>query len=80
MLIVEIILTIAAWGRGWKWLALLPLGLAFGLGLILGASGVSVDDLGSLIWVDVLAIIALIVMTIVRKPGTEPKVKDPDTK
>jgi len=80
MLIVEIILTIAAWGRGWKWLSLLPLGIAFGIGLIYGASGGNVEDMGAIVLVDVAAIIALIVMTIVRKPGTEPKVKDPDTK
>ena len=71
MLIIEIILTFVAWGRGWKWLALLPLGIAFGIGLIAGASGASMDDLAGLIWIDVVAIIALIVMVVKQKPGTE---------
>ncbi len=65
MLILEIILTIVAWGRGWKWLALLPLGMAFGIGLIAGANGVT--DLDSLIWIDVVAIVALIAMIIAKK-------------
>jgi len=68
MLILEIILTIVAWNRGWKWLALIPLGVAFGIGLILGSTGnFSVDDAGSLIWIDVVAIIALIVMIAKKK-------------
>ena len=81
MLIIEIILTIVAWGRGWKWLAILPLGLAFGVGLIAGASGATMNDLESLIWVDILAIIALVVMSIVKKPGTQTETpKDSETK
>ena len=74
MLILEIILTIVAWGRGWKWLALLPLGIAFGIGLIAGASGVT--DLTSLIWIDVVAIIVLIGMAIKKKGGTEEKIEE----
>lgn len=36
MLIVEIILTIFAWRKGWKWLSLLPLGIGIFLGLSIG--------------------------------------------
>jgi hypothetical protein len=67
MLIIEIILTIFAWRKGWRWLALIPMGLAlligFIIGLSIGASGGSVADLsGGAILIDVAAIIALIVM------------------
>jgi hypothetical protein len=76
LLIAEIILTIFAWRKGWKGLALIPLGVAFGLGLILGLNGVAPDDLASLIWVDVLAIIALIVMTVKGPKNDKEVLKD----
>jgi hypothetical protein len=45
-LLTEIGLTVAAWRRGWRWWALLPLGGAVGLavflGIAVGASGGSV--------------------------------------
>ena len=72
MLIVEIVLTIVAWNRGWKWLALIPLGMAFGIGLIAGASGATASDLESLLVIDVIAIIALIVM-IIKEKGSNNK-------
>lgn len=67
MLIIEIILTIIAWNRGWKWWALLPLGIAFGFGFIAGASGMSQSDLEGLLFLDVIAIIALVIMIAVKK-------------
>ena len=76
LLIAEIILTIFAWRKGWKGLALIPLGVAFGLGLILGLNGVAPYDLASLIWVDVLAIIALIVMTVKGPKNDKEVLKD----
>jgi len=64
MLIIEILLTIAAWSR-YKWAALLPLGIAFGIGLIYGASG---GDLDAPIWiVDIVAMVALVVMILAKK-------------
>ena len=71
MIILQIILTIIAWHRGWKWYSLLPVGLAFGIGFIAGASlGVngSIEEL-SWIRLDIAAIIALIFMAIIKKDG-----------
>jgi uncharacterized membrane protein YfcA len=69
MLIIEIILTVLVWRKGWKWLSLIPLGVAFLIGLIIGASGASIN---SAIIFDVLAIIALIIM-LVKSPKETPK-------
>jgi len=80
MIIVEILLTIAAWSR-YKWLALLPLGIAFGIGLLLGFGGVDLDVINGLWWIDVIAIITLIVMIAVKpKPvkEIEAEVKEKD--
>ncbi len=71
-LIAEILLTIFAWRNGWKWLSLLPVGIAMVIGLIvgmgIGASGGSVDAVkGFVVIFDILAIIALIVM-VSKKP------------
>ena len=76
MLIIEIILTIFAWRKGWNWLALIPVGVAFCIGLIIGASGTPVTDVMSVIIWDILAIIALVVMVSVNPPG---KKIDPPT-
>lgn len=49
LLIIEIWLTVKAWNKGWKALALLPAGLALGVGFMVGAaigsSGGSVEGL-----------------------------------
>lgn len=65
--VVEIILTIVAWKRGWKGWALLPLGLvmilAFVIGASVGVTGGDVEDvLGACLLLEVLATIALGVM------------------
>ena len=48
MLIIEIALTIAAWRKGWKAWALLPLGTVIGIaaliGVAVGASGGSIEQ------------------------------------
>lgn len=66
MLIIEIILTIFAWRKGWRWLALLPMGIALLIGLLIGfgigASGGEVTSGGPAIVIDIMAVIALIVM------------------
>jgi uncharacterized membrane protein YfcA len=74
MLIIEIILTIFAWRKGWKWLSLIPLGAALLLGLLMGFFvGASGGDLnaakGLAIFLDLLAIVALIVM-VSKKPAS----------
>jgi len=79
MLIVEILLTIFAWRNGWKWLGLLPLGLAFGIGLIIGSSGMDPSDIAQLWWIDVLAIIVLIVLVIKKGPKWEEPTEDTKT-
>jgi hypothetical protein len=71
MLIAEIILTFFAWRRGWKWFALIPGGVAMFIGFCMGASGQA--DLSNplqYVWVDGLAILALIAMLIWQKPNT----------
>jgi len=72
LLILEILLTIFAWRKGWKWFALLPLGIgvviSFLIGIIVGASGGSVDTAKGIGLVfDILVIIILVVMNI-KKP------------
>jgi uncharacterized membrane protein YfcA len=69
LLIAEIILTVFVWRKGWKWLSLIPLGVAFLIGMMLGASGA---DLSSAFIFDGLAIIALIIM-LVKNPKENPK-------
>lgn len=64
MLIIEIILTVFVWRKGWNWMSLIPTGLAFIIGFMLGASGsVDASSVG-VIFIDVLAIIALILMLV----------------
>jgi len=79
MLIVEILMTIFAWRNGWKWLGLIPLGTAFGIGLILGASGMDPSDMGQLLWIDGLAVIALVVMLVKKGPKWEEPTKNSKT-
>jgi hypothetical protein len=77
MLIIEIILTIFAWRNGWKWLSLLPIGIAlligisvgFGIGVAGGNPNVSLPGLSL---IDIAAIIVLIVM-VSKKPKSAVK-------
>jgi len=70
MFLVEIILTIVAWKRGWKARALIPLAIAFSVGLIagiiIGANG-GTEAPAEIMIVDIGALIALIIMSI-KKP------------
>lgn len=61
---LQIILTIVVWFRGWKWYALLPMACAFVLGLFIGMSGGDIT-VPALI-ADILADVALIVMCFVK--------------
>jgi hypothetical protein len=70
LLIAEIILTVFAWRKGWKWYSLIPGGSALFLGFCVGLSNPN-GSLGSAIWVDVLATIALIVMVSVKPKEKE---------
>jgi len=74
LLVAEIILTIFAWKKGWRWWALVPVALALLIGLFMGmgvgASGGDVDSVrGISIVLDVIAVIALIVM-VTKGPKT----------
>jgi cation transport ATPase len=68
MFILEIILTVAAWKRGWRWLALLPGGIVACLGLITGfVTGLTGGELNMslLISFDILGIFVMGIMAAV---------------
>ena len=58
--IIEIILTIIAWEKGWKWSSLIPMFGAFIIGIIFGLAGIAINYL---IFVDISAVIALVIMS-----------------
>lgn len=66
LLILEIILTVQAWKKGWKWRALLPvaitMGAAFITGYVTAASGNAIENPFAFIIFDILLIITQIVM------------------
>lgn len=67
-LIIEIILTVTAWRKGWRGWALLPMGIVLGIAFVIGvaieASGGSVENVfGVAFMLDILGIVALIIMT-----------------
>ncbi len=63
---LEILLIVAAWRRGWKAWALAPTGIALSLALMFGAG------LGAALLFDLVAIVALIVM--VTRPRTQEQI------
>lgn len=72
MIILEIILTIIAWIRGWRWKALLPLGsvlvIGFIVGAIMGTQGYTIDDIqnqGWIVFIEVIGFLAMLIMAIV---------------
>lgn len=73
LLILQIILTVAAWRKGWRWRALIPgaLGLAFGffIGLGIGSSGGSIEDANALFLLMDLAVTVALVVLAIRTPG-----------
>jgi uncharacterized membrane protein YfcA len=76
LLIAEIILTIFAWRKGWKWFALIPLGIAlllgFLIGVAIGGSGGSIDNVRGLSLVlDIIVVIILIVMNVKSPKSNE---------
>ena len=68
MAIIEIILTIVAWNKGWRWQSLIPIGTVFILGFMMGIGGA---ESTSVIWLDVMAVIALIIMIFNKKQINE---------
>ena len=87
LLIIEIALTISAWKKGWRGRALLPLGVAGAIALIIGgamgASGATTQDVmaNSLAFVplDLAAIAALIVMNAKGRKAAEHSAAVADT-
>ena len=74
MLFLEIMLTIAAWRRGYKGFALIPVGLALLVGFLIGLNNPEMatsDDILSFIWIDILAVVVLGVMIILGKNPEE---------
>jgi uncharacterized membrane protein YfcA len=78
-LILEIGLTIAAWRNGWKGRALLPLGIgmgiAFFIGLAVGASGGTLEPVGPLLILLDLAAIGVLLWMVSNRP-TEGTVRE----
>jgi len=77
-LIFEVVLTVVAYKRGWKWIAILPVGIciiiALGIGFVGGLTGCSLQTLiPYLISLDIMTILALIWMSIKKRqlPETE---------
>lgn len=73
ILILEIVLTVLAWRKGWKWKALLPPGIgfmtAFLMGIAIEVSGGNVNSaVGVGLVIDLGVIISLIIML-----ASEPK-------
>lgn len=78
LLLLEIVLTIVTWFRGWKWYALIPilsvLVIGLTMGFIFGVLGYDVIEISNQKWVnvfDILAVAALAVMIV-----NPPKEKD----
>ncbi len=66
LLIIEIALVVAAWKKGWKALALIPVAIPLCMGMAIGAatgpSGMSEGTLLAALPLDVLCIVVLAVM------------------
>lgn len=66
--ILQIILSIVAWNRGWKWLALIPILVALPLGFLIGYIGGSMgytpEEMSWAIVLDIIVFIILIYMCI----------------
>jgi Na+/phosphate symporter len=72
LLIVEIILTIVAWRRGWMWYSLIPVGIGVTLGFLIGvsaaSSGSTIDAASpGFIIIDLIICVALGIMAGVGK-------------
>jgi hypothetical protein len=64
LLLAQIILTVIVWKKGWKWLSLIPIGVCLLFGLLIGLSG---GEPSSGIFIDIIAIVALIIMLTKQK-------------
>ena len=74
MLIIEIIMTVAAYRRGFKGWALLPLGLGLLIGVFIGVVNPEYalsNEILDLVWIDIMAIVALGIMIYAGKTEEE---------
>jgi hypothetical protein len=75
LLIAEIILMVAAWRRGWKGWALLPIGIAMFVAFLLAsgvaASGGSMQDVWGVALLGDLACIGALIAMVARPRNTE---------
>ncbi len=81
MLLIQIILTVVAWNKGYKAMALLPVGITLFIGFMIGFAnpGITDAELMSYVWIDALAVFILIAMIITAKKHIEqPAVEDDD--
>lgn len=62
LLLAQIILTVIVWKKGW--LSLIPIGVCLLFGLLIGLSG---GEPSSGIFIDIIAIVALIIMLTKQK-------------
>ena len=72
-IIIEVLLVIYLWQKGWKWKAVLPVAIGYTfalfLGMILGASGVEGEStmlIGA--FLELCMIIAMVIMCFVKVP------------
>lgn len=77
LMIFEILLTVAAWKKGYKWFALIPLAftvfIAFGGGFVAGAMGGPLENiLPYFLFLDVFCILVLVIMLAIPI-GARPK-------
>lgn len=74
LLIIEIIMTVAAFRRGFKGWALLPIGFAFLTGALIGMNNPELalsDQIFNYVWIDIIAIVVLGIMIVAGKNKVE---------
>ena len=72
LLIIEIILTVAAWRNGWKAWALVPMGIPLVIGFIVGATmdpSQNIDAAVAPFFVVELACVAVLIFMCIRRLG-----------
>lgn len=79
LLILEIMLTISAWRKGYKALALIPVGLALLTGFLIGTNNPELAESGDIfgfIWIDILTVVVLIIMIVFAKKPEDEEVQE----
>ena len=83
LLILEIGLTVAAWRKGWRAWALVPLGGVLGMGFLIGvavgASGGTIEHVFPLVLLLDLACVGVLIRLAVRGPRQAESLGTPET-